>query len=746
MGARATFVLDELNPAQREAVLASKGPVLVLAGAGSGKTRVITYRIAHLIAQGVPAESILAVTFTNKAAEEMRQRVAQLAARAGLIAADPTISTFHSFCARLLRREAPRLGLRRDFFIYDDDDQMAAIKMAQQALGLQEKRFPPRATLERISQAKNQGRSAEQLAAQARDDWEEGVWAAYQAYERILAQAGALDFDDLLLRGVEVLDRFPDAREQWQRRFRYLHVDEYQDTNPVQYQLLRLLSGQASNVCVVGDEDQAIYSWRGADMGILLRFAQDFPNALVVRLEQNYRSTQAILDAAGGVVAKNVRRLGKTLSATRGGGQPLRYFEARDAVGEAEFVAGEIRRLQREEPGKRVAVAYRTHAQSRAFEEALRKLGVRYRVVGGFSFYRRAEVMDVLACARLAVNADDDVALLRVINTPPRGIGPATLETLRELAARRGSSLWSALVELTEGGAPGRALQPLRGFRQLIEALAEERDTSSPPEFLRLILERTGYLDVLEHARSPEERARVENLRELVNAAAELAERGESLADLIAQAALVSDADDYDEHAPVTLITLHSTKGLEFDHVFLCGLEEGLFPHIRAGQDDAAMEEERRLCYVGMTRARDTLTLTRAAYRRSHGDQRPRASLPSRFLSEIPRELIETVPGSLAHPGETRRYEYDEDFPPARRYPEDYSGSDLRSSRRARSPGKRPTEGAHPLIGKQVRHPSYGIGTIIAVEGEAGDRKITVSFLDYGVKKLLERYAQLERA
>ena len=743
-------LLDDLNPQQREAVLATEGPVLVLAGAGTGKTRVITYRIAYLIDQGEPGAAILGVTFTNKAADQMKERVSRLLARTGRDTGEPWISTFHSFCARLLRREAPRLGLRHDFAIYDEEDQADAVKLALGQLGIAETSAPARGLLDRISFAKNHGLSPQQLAREANDEHGRTAAKVFKAYERILRKAGALDFDDLLLRAVEVLSRFEEARGHWSGRFRYIQVDEYQDTNRAQYELLRLLAGERGNLCVVGDEDQSIYSWRGADVGNILHFAEDFPGTKVIRLEQNYRSTQKILTAAVGVVEKNIRRLGKKLTATRGEGSNLKFYEARDAAGEAEYAAGEILRLQRHDPGTHVAVLYRTNSQSRAFEEALRRVGLRYRVLGGFSFYQRAEVKDALAYVRLTINPDDDVALLRVLNTPPRGIGRATVEALRALAQEKGSSLWAAIGKTIESGGTQRALAPLKSFRDLIEGLAGEREALPPAEFLRWALDRTGYLDMFAQRNSPEELARAENLQELVNAVAEGAERGETLSDFLARAALVSDADDYDEQAAVTLLTLHSAKGLEFDHVFLAGLEEGVFPHIRSSEREEDLEEERRLCYVGMTRARESLTLTRAVYRRVYGKERLEASLPSRFLLEMPGALVDTAEGSLTEAGATRRYEPDPEYSYspqefARRARRPFEAP--RRSRAAAGAGPRPRHSqANPLIGQRVRHPTYGLGTIIAVDGEGDDRKLTVSFTDHGTKKLLERYAHLEWA
>ncbi|MGA2481923.1 MAG: UvrD-helicase domain-containing protein [Candidatus Acidiferrales bacterium] len=747
--------LDDLNPQQREAVESVDGPVLILAGAGTGKTRAITYRVAHLVSQGVLPGALLAVTFTNKAADQMKQRVTDLLIRAGMPSAEPWISTFHSFCARLLRREAAHAGLPRDFTIFDEDDQLAAVKLAMNNLGLEERRQTPRGILSRISYAKNHARSADDLRAGAASEEARQAAVVFEQYEKVLRQSQALDFDDLLLRTVAVLRDSQEVRARWQTRFRYVHVDEYQDTNPVQYDVLRQVTGPERNLCVVGDEDQSIYRWRGADVAILLRFAEDFPGARVVRLERNYRSTQNILDAAAAVVANNSRRLGKTLAAEHGPGRNLEYFEARDPQGEAEFVSGALRKLLEDDPSLHCAVMYRVSAQSRSFEEALRRLGIRYRLIGGFSFYQRAEVKDVLAYARLAFHPEDDIALLRVLNVPPRGIGKTTVEALRKRAQTEGSSLWSAVTSWVANPASGRASAPLKDFHELVTRLRHDLDELPPAEFLRSILARSGYLEMIAQRKDEVEADRVENLEELVNAVAESAEAGESLSDFMDRAALVSDADSFDERATVTLTTLHGTKGLEFDHVFLTGLEEGVLPHARSSNDQDELEEERRLCYVGMTRARQTLTLTRAVYRRVFGNEQSlRASTPSRFLAEIPGELIETASGSLAEAGETRRYEPDPEYSYS---PEEFTRRIRQQTtpRHSRVPEQRNAGGAprggfrriaqsDPLIGQRVRHPNYGVGTIIAVDGEDDDRRLTVSFPDYGTKKFVARYAQLE--
>jgi DNA helicase-2/ATP-dependent DNA helicase PcrA len=750
-------LLDELNPEQRLAVETTDGPVLILAGAGTGKTRAITFRMASLIANGVPAEAILAVTFTNKAAEEMRNRVSDLLLRAGIPPAQPWLSTFHSLCARLLRREAAAAGLPRDFAIYDDDDQLAAVKLAMTKLQIQDDNLTPRNVLSRISHAKSHGQTADQLRAEAFDQDGRRTADIFAAYEKLLHDSKALDFDDLLLRLARLLRESTTTREKWQARFQYIHVDEYQDTNRVQYDLMRLLTGPKQNVCVVGDEDQSIYRWRGADVSILLSFSRDFPAARIVKLERNYRSTQNILDAAGAVVANNPERLGKSLSAEKGPGGNLKYFEGRDAQAEAEFVAGELERILNDDSDQTCAVEYRTNSQSRAFEEVFRRRGLRYKLVGGFSFYNRAEVKDALAYVRLAMHPEDDISLLRVLNVPPRGIGKTTVDTLRESARVDGTPLWAAIEKFVSGASAGRAVTPLRAFQELIHKLQDALATKEPADFLHVVLEESGYMGMLKDRNTPEDVARMENLEELTRAVAESMEAGETFTDFLDAAALVSDADQFEGKPGVTLITLHSTKGLEFDHVFLTGMEEGICPHSRAITEEKGIEEERRLVYVGMTRARQSLTLTRSVYRRIFGnEQQLRASLPSRFLAEIPSELVETVRGSLAEIGETRRYEPDPEYSYS---PEEFLRRVRGEPKQAQtSPRRQPTQpsfrrpaaksggDASPMLGRKVRHPSFGVGTIVGVEGDDEDRRVSVSFPGRGTKKFIERYAQLEQA
>jgi DNA helicase-2/ATP-dependent DNA helicase PcrA len=705
----------------------------------------------------VPAEAILAVTFTNKAAEEMRNRVSDLLLRAGVPPAQPWLSTFHSLCARLLRRESAAAGLPRDFAIYDDDDQLAAVKLVMTKLQFEEDSLTPRNVLSRISYGKNHGQTAEQLRAEAFDQDGRRTADIFGAYEKLLQDSKALDFDDLLLRSARLLRESTATREKWQARFQYIHVDEYQDTNRVQYDLMRMLTGPKQNVCVVGDEDQSIYRWRGADVSILLSFSRDFPAARIVKLERNYRSTQNILDAAGAVVANNPERLGKSLSAEKGPGSNLKYLEARDAQAEAEFVAGELERILNDDSDQTCAVEYRTNFQSRAFEEVFRRRGLRYKLVGGFSFYNRAEVKDALAYVRLAMHPEDDISLLRVLNVPPRGIGKTTVDALRESARVDGTPLWGAIEKFVSGASAGRAVTPLRAFQELIRKLQDALATKEPPGFLHAVLEESGYMAMLKDRNAPEDVARMENLEELARAVAEGMEAGETFTDFLDAAALVSDADQFEGKPGVTLITLHSTKGLEFDHVFLTGMEEGICPHSRAITEEKGIEEERRLVYVGMTRARQSLTLTRAVYRRIFGyEQQLRASLPSRFLAEIPSELVETVRGSMAEIGETRRYEPDPEYSYS---PEEFLRRVRGEPKQAHATPRRPPAqssfgrpaakrggDANPMLGRKVRHPSFGVGTIVGVEGDDEDRRVSVSFPGRGTKKFIERYAQLEQA
>jgi DNA helicase-2/ATP-dependent DNA helicase PcrA len=941
-------LLDNMNPQQREGIQAVDGPVLLLAGAGSGKTRVITHRIAYLIEErGVPADQILAVTFTNKAASEMAERVDKILGHSSL--AKPLLSTFHSFCVRVLRRDIEALrvnnsGLTRTFAIYDEVDQQAVVKTALKRLAIDDKQLKPRVALGRISWAKNHMIDPQEYFLASTNPMEEKIAHIFEIYRKELFKANALDFDDLLLETVRLLKVVPEVRERYNRRYKYLLIDEYQDTNRPQYELMKLLSGTAHNVCVVGDEDQSIYSWRGADIKNILEFEKDFPEVRTIRLEQNYRSTQIILEGASAVVANNTQRKGKTLFTTREGGSLIGYYEAPDGENEALFIADRIQRYLREAGASdsdtlpRCAVLYRTNSQSRLVEEALRRYQIQYHMVGGFSFYDRAEVKDILSYMKLVLNPHDSIALGRVVNSPARGIGKTTMETLERIALTAGISSWDAIARATEEKLlPARALAALSNFRRLIsdaramlgpnfadklsadlegvphdrEAEGEaivgevsvdadpdfnpnefaaassdedlavtEPDTSfdtsfnfgfdfgpteeistiapenaadtdaahaigsefnpfapivlkrsantSPeraaeilmesqasteavegfrkpgdvatlPELIKFLNDRSGYIRALEEEATPESFSRIENLKELANAAQDAQERGETLTEFLDHAALVSDADSYSAEARVTLMTLHAAKGLEFPLVFLAGMEEGLFPSSRTLVDPNGLEEERRLCYVGMTRAMDTLIMTRARYRRRYGSDMPEGSIPSRFLEEVPSRLVEDLGSPPARPqfsgsayatpypqrnrfgrptaaeeGE-RHYSYEDEDQTAQTADSGLRPAANKFSTSRVAPGSRPVTASgsvdnianffaargktftRPKIdlsepagktgfrqGSRVRHPKYGEGTVFRREGDGDDAKITVQFQQHGVKKLVEKFAQLE--
>jgi ATP-dependent DNA helicase UvrD/PcrA len=716
-------LLAGLNPQQREAVLATDGPVLILAGAGSGKTRVITHRIAHLVLdKGVPSERILAVTFTNKAAGEMKARTEALLPGQSV---KSWISTFHSLCVRILRREAEAAGLPRDFVIYDDDDQLQAVREALRALDLPEKVHPPRRILARISATKNAGRDPEE------EGESESAAAAILArvaerYRQTLEAAHALDFDDLLLRAVALLETNEGVRESYRRRFQYVLVDEYQDTNRAQYELVRHLAGPQGNITVVGDEDQSIYSWRGADIRNILDFEADFPGARVLRLEENYRSRPAILDAASGLVAHNEKRKGKTLRPVKPAGDPVRLHQAGDEYQEAAWV---VARISGRREGGRSAVLYRMNSQSRLFEEALMRAGVPYEVWGGVGFYERREVKDLLSYLRLVANPRDPIALRRVVNVPPRGIGDRTVQELERVARERGISTWDALsVVEQEALLPARATQPLRRFREMLDTVRTEAPDLGIKGLLTRILEVTGYAAALAQEESHESQDRLENLAELLSAAVDYESREDSpsLVGFLDRVSLLSDVDKARDDAPVVLMTLHSAKGLEFDAIFLVGLEEGLVPHARSLARGDALEEERRLCYVGMTRARERLHLTWAQSRSVFGQRR--LSEPSRFLVEIPREHVEvTADGRLPPMGAPA---------PRRR-----SGGE-----RSFTPAPPPTPEALKELrpGVRVRHPLFGVGTVLRSEVAGEETKVTVSFPGVGAKRLVARYAGLE--
>ena len=767
--------LQGLNPQQQEAVKHVEGPLLLLAGAGSGKTRVITHRMAHLIqAHRVPGPAIVAVTFTNKAADEMRQRVNNLLGGVSSREA-PLVSTFHSFCVRLLRRDGARLadirsGFTPKFTIYDEDDQLALIKSIFKATGLDEKFIQYRAMCSWISHQKSHKHSPEDAYGGSTDDRTERMSSVYRQYEERLRQANALDFDDLLLESVRLLAHDEDLRRQYNRRFEFVMIDEYQDTNRSQYELMRLLTEMRKNVAVVGDEDQSIYGWRGADIRNILDFERDYPNATVIRLEQNYRSTKNILEAASAVVANNEERKGKWLWTEAGTGDRIGRYEAFDGEQEALFIADTIERLLSVNPRHRVAVLYRTNFQSRQIEEALRRYRREYIVVGGLSFYQRAEVKDALAYLKAISSPQDSVSLLRIINTPARGIGKTTIEQIEHYALEHQLTVWSAIGRmLDEKIFPPRAEAALQVFRKIIQDLSSVAESQPVHETLKEILERTGYKRMLEADNDRESESRLGNLAELVNAAAEAAERGEGISEFLDHAALVADSDSLDSRAQVSLLTLHNAKGLEFPIVFLAGLEEGLFPHMRSLDSKAAMEEERRLCYVGMTRAEQRLFLTYARYRRRYGGGQPEASIPSRFLNEVPQSLVEDMNprkrtsdvdlfGESQEVRETAKrnvytgktYNSVENI---QQFFVDRAKGSPQAPQRAEPATKTVAPPRAPVTpirkkglraGATVRHPKYGLGTVLRREGDGDDAKLTVSFQGYGLKKLVEKYAGIQ--
>jgi DNA helicase-2/ATP-dependent DNA helicase PcrA len=710
--------LSRLNPEQREAVLHEKGPLLVLAGAGSGKTRVITHRLARLVRSGVDPRSIVAVTFTNKAAGEMRERAQALLGGAALAS---FVGTFHSFSLRFLRRRSREAGLPPRFSIADSADQLALVKEAMEELGFSADMLPPNSVRSRISHAKNALVSVERFTNQQTDFAGERIAKVYALYEKKLAASGALDFDDLIARSVRLLSTNPAVAAEERRRIRHLLIDEYQDTNSSQDALVKLLGEGSDSLVAVGDEDQAIYRWRGAEVEHILRFDQDFPGARIVALEANYRSTARILAAASGLVSHNRRRREKRLRADRGDGASVRLWHFEEDRTEIDAVAREIAGRP---PGE-VAVLYRTNAQSRPFEEELVRRRIPYVVVGGMKFYERAEVKDTLAYMRLAARPEDDLAFRRVVNVPARGIGAATLDRLAEAVRETAKSWWE--VSANPAGVPDRARTALARFRETIQDLHAKAQTWSPSALLEHLLAVTGYGALYEGSEDKEDVARRENIRELLSSAREFERRnaeGATVAEYLDTVALATNEDAAASGGAVTLSTLHAAKGLEFPQVFVVGLEEGFLPHGQSGEDEDELEEERRLLYVGMTRAKDSLTLTHADRRLVYGRVEPRR--PSRFIEEIPRSAVEEKvfgrPASSFASASTRAF-----FPAAEDESQEVDDRPLRRGRR-------------------VRHPRYGYGVILGEEGSGEETRLTVYFDRAGKKKFVARYADLTPA
>ena len=736
-------LLAGLNPQQQKAVIHEGAPLLVVAGAGSGKTRVLTRRIAYLMAaRQVKPYEILAITFTNKAAGEMKDRVTELV---GPIAKSMWVSTFHSACVRLLRQEIERLGYSSTFSIYDSADSQKLISRVMETLNLDPKRYPARQFQSLISNAKNELQTPYQYLSAAQNQFETIVADVYTMYEKRLQQANALDFDDLIMKTVQVLQQFPETKARFRSRFRHILVDEYQDTNHAQYMLVKELTGTEGDgfpiaeLCVVGDADQSIYGFRGATIRNILQFEVDYPNAATVLLEQNYRSTQNILNAANAVITQNESRKEKNLWSDAGAGAPLVGYVAESEYDEAEFVKSEIRSLQdmgHSNPGD-TAVFYRTNAQSRIFEEIFMRAAIPYKVVGGLRFYERKEVKDLLAYLRVLANPDDEVSLRRIINFPKRGIGDRALEEVELFSQAQGISFWNALLRVTEATAvPNKAAHSIGTFTAMLTALSVLVEAKTKPSvIIEAVLEQSGLLTELEASTDPQDEVRVENLKELVSASMEYEERpfeelGEdeeiSLSGFLEKVSLVADADEIpdgeDHGGVVTLMTLHTAKGLEFPTVFLTGMEDGIFPHARTLDDPKEIEEERRLAYVGLTRAEKRLYISRAEYRLTFGT--PKYNPGSRFLDEIPTTLIEWK-------NETRS-----------------SSSSGVSGLRRRTPTTPPpratgkTSSAMVLeVGQRVSHDTFGLGTVVALAGEGDKSEATINFGQYGEKRLLLRYA-----
>jgi DNA helicase-2/ATP-dependent DNA helicase PcrA len=709
-------LLAGLNPAQREAVLHVDGPLLVVAGAGSGKTRVLTHRVAHLIrAHGVKPNEILAITFTNKAATEMRERLERILGRT---ARGIWILTFHAACGRILRREAERLGYRSSFTIYDQADQVRLVKACLEELGKDPKRFTPRGIHAQISNAKNQLVGPEEYTSRVASFWDQTVAEVYELYQRRLFASNAVDFDDMLMLTVDVLERFPEALERWQSTFHHVLVDEYQDTNKAQYRLLQLLAAQHRNVFAVGDPDQSIYAFRGADIRNILDFEKDFGGADTVALEQNYRSTNAILEAANAVIDNNRDRKPKRLWSELGQGDPVEVVEVEDEHAEARFVAAEIARLvESGYSASEIAVFYRTNAQSRVLEDVLVRQGVPYQVIGGPRFYERAEIKDVVAYLSVLNNTDDAVALMRIANRPRRGIGDTSIQRMVAHATALGISLWDATADPEAAGVATASARAIRGFRTMMESLMSAAQELEVDELVEAVLDRSGTIEAYEAERTIEARGRIENLSELVGSAQEYRARADepTLSGFLEEVQLQSDQDTLaDDAAQVTLMTIHNAKGLEYRVVFLIGMEEGIFPHARSLEENE-VEEERRLAYVGMTRAMERLTLTHATARSLYG--RREYNLPSRFLDELPPSV------------ERERLQ-----------PASWSG--YAQSPRQVTPRD---EGAVPALstGDSVRHGSLGEGVVTRIEP---DGVVTVRFAaDGSERRLMLDYAPLEK-
>jgi DNA helicase II / ATP-dependent DNA helicase PcrA len=727
-------LLSGLNERQKEAVKLTEGPVLIMAGAGSGKTRVLTHRIAYLLAEKQVAPwNILAITFTNKAAREMKERIEGLL---GPGAEDIWIATFHSMCVRILRRDIDRIGINRNFSILDSSDQLSVIKSILKERNIDPKKYDPRAILGSISSAKNELIKPEEYAKTAGGAWEQIVSDVYTDYQKKLLKNQSLDFDDLIMSTIQLFQRVPEVLEYYQRKFQYIHVDEYQDTNRAQYMLVKMLAARFQNLCVVGDSDQSIYRWRGADIANILSFEKDYPNANVILLEQNYRSTKRILQAANEVIKNNVNRKPKNLWTENPEGQKITYYRAESETGEAQFVAGKIQELV--QSGKRkysdIAILYRTNAQSRVMEEVLLKSNIDYTIVGGIKFYDRKEIKDILAYLRVVANPDDDISLERIINVPKRGVGATSVQRIQEYATEHGLSMFQAIEEIEQIGVSARVVNALTSFRDMIRNFNAMQDYLSVTELTEELLEKTGYREMLESEKTLEAQSRLENIDEFLSVTQSFEKQSEdkSLVAFLTDLALIADIDQLDNEEETTkdavvLMTLHSAKGLEFPVVFLIGMEEGVFPHSRSLMEEAEMEEERRLAYVGITRAEEELYITNAEMRTLFG--RTNMNPESRFIDEIPDDLIENVSVQKKN---TRTF--------ARR-----TTPNIR-------PSSKPTltktggDAVDWAVGDKAEHKKWGIGTVVSVKGSGEDKELDIAFPSpVGIKRLLAKFAPIEK-
>ncbi len=725
-------LLTGLNKEQQQAVQHTEGPLLILAGAGSGKTKVLTVRIAHLLAQGVNPYEILAITFTNKAAKEMKSRVEGLV---GDVANRIWLSTFHSFCAKFLRFELDNfLGYNSNFTIYDTSDSQAVIKAALKALNLDDKYYPVGAMIAAISDAKNKLLFASDFRKQARDFYQQKVADVYEYYERELRKNNALDFDDLLLVAVKLLQSNEAVLDKYSKRFRYVMIDEYQDTNHAQYLLAKLLASHWKNIAVVGDADQSIYAWRGADIQNILDFEKDYPNCISIKLEQNYRSTKIILDAANAVIENNEGRPKKNLWTDKTEGAKIQHFTAQSEHEEAAFIGDTIAKKHdiHGVPYGDMAILYRTNAQSRVLEEALIKRALPYIMVGGTKFYDRKEIKDVLAYLRVLYNPFDDLSLLRIINVPKRSIGATTVAKLQDYARANGTSLFMTLTQLhLVDSIKGKTKEKLEEFGILIFTLVAEMEDRTVLDILESILDRTGYLAQLEESTDPQDQARAENIGELLSVAKDFQDTNPSgtVEDFLEQVALVNDVDSFEqEESKVTLMTLHAAKGLEFPIVFLGGLEEGLFPHSRTLMNPEEIEEERRLAYVGITRAEKELYISNATTRTVFG--RTSSYLPSRFIDEIPEELVDGLRAKRKVPDDIKRH-----------VPQHMSVT----SRPVTKPIVRNEVIADWKIGDTAIHSKWGNGKVINVAGEGAGMKLTIEFPTQGVRVVMAKFAPVKK-